>query len=434
MRPFFVLLLLSSSFLLAAESYRGEPLAGAHSHPEDKPLESEALLREIVSRHPELAFYEAEVAAAKAGRSGAGALARPELAVEIGRKRVRDVTGAVAGEGEVWSVSVTQTFEWPGRLALRKAIANTQVELAELGLARFRHALEARARTLLYGLHAAQAKADAVAEVAARFAALKQTLLAREPAGIAPELETRVIEASELALQRRAAEAELEVQAALLELNQLRGAPAGQPLRITPRPLRLGAIPDDAALLDAARENNFDYRIRRSEIEQQAGEVRLARHERRPSISVSPYASRENAGERESTVGVAVSLPLPGGARGRSAIEVAEARQRQAEVAVSVAERELEREVLLTAHTFRVKADEMARTTAASPQRFREAAELADRHFRLGAVPVGTYVEMQQSYLEALEALLANERDALEAGLKLQQLTGLTFAVVEVKP
>ena len=38
--------------------------------------------------------------------------------------------------------------------------------------------------------------------------------------------------------------------------------------------------------------------------------------------------------------------------------------------------------------------------------RFKEAAELADRHYRLGAVPVATYVELQKQYLEAVEALL----------------------------
>ena len=31
------------------------------------------------------------------------------------------VPGTLAGEGTAWSVSLSQTFEWPGRLALRKA-------------------------------------------------------------------------------------------------------------------------------------------------------------------------------------------------------------------------------------------------------------------------------------------------------------------------
>ena len=71
-----------------------------------------------------------------------------------------------------------------------------------------------------FGLHAAETKAAATREVADRFAALKETFLARDPAGITPVLETRVIEASELVLQRRATTAALEARHAVAELNQ----------------------------------------------------------------------------------------------------------------------------------------------------------------------------------------------------------------------
>jgi LPS export ABC transporter protein LptC len=40
-------------------------------------------------------------------------------------------------------------------------------------------------------------------------------------------------------------------------------------------------------------------------------------------------------------------------------------------------------------------------------------------------VPLATYVELQNSYLDAVEALLDTQSETLEAGLKLQQLTGL---------
>ena len=43
----------------------------------------------------------------------------------------------------------------------------------------------------------------------------------------------------------------------------------------------------------------------------------------------------------------------------------------------------------------KTKLDEMAAWRADAQQQFREAAELADRHYRLGAVPVTIYVEMQ---------------------------------------
>lgn len=399
---------------------------------ESPPVSLPVLVGEITANNPELKFYEAEIAAAKASTRSAAALSDPEVSLDVGRKRVKDPTGALAGSGTAWSVSVTQTFEWPGRLALRKAIANRNVELAELGLARFQNALAARARNLAYSLHVANAEAAAIREVADRFTALKETFLARDPAGVTPLLETRVIEATELAIQRRATEAELALQAALIELNQLRGAAPGAPLRVTAPALKLNDVPATDALLTAARENNFDFRMRRLELEQQGFQVRLARNERYPAVSVSPFYSQEKAGDRESVIGIGLSVPLPVSGRTRSAVDVAEARRRQAETAAVVAQRELEREVLTAANAFTTKLTESRRWAPDSVKKFREAAELADRHYRLGAVPIATYVELQKSYLDAVEALLDTQREALEAGLKLQQLTGLDFNPVEI--
>ncbi len=394
----------------------------------------DALVAAITANHPELAFYEAEIAAARTQTRTASALADPTLSTSLGQKRVYSASGALAGEGTAWSVSVTQTFDWPGRLALRKSLANGQVALAELGLARFRAALEARARTLAYGLHAAHTRAAAVREVADRFAELKENFLAREPAGLTPLLETRVIEAAELSLQRRASAAELALHAALLELNQLRGTSPDTALLITAPTLTFADAPATDALLAAARENNFDYRIRRAELEQQGFAVRLARNERRPSLSVSPFYSRESADGHESTVGLGLSLPIPVTGRSRATIDNAEARRRQAEIAALVAQRDLEREVLATAHAFATHVAEVRRWSPDTAQKFRDAASLADRHYRLGAVPIATYVELQSSYLDAIEALLDTQAEALAAGLKLRQLTGLDFNAVTVAP
>lgn len=407
----------------------GAPLRAA-----DTAIPLDALVHEVVAHHPELAFYTAEIAAAKTGTRFAGALADPELSFDLGHKRTRDLSGVLAGEGAAWSVSLAQTFEWPGRNALRKAIANRQVELAELGLARFQRAVAARARTLAFGLHAAHTKAAAVREVADRFATLRETFLAREPGGLTPQLETRVIEAGELVLQRRAIDAELAVQVALVELNQLRGSPVDAPLRIAARPLQFHDAPPFAELITTAREQNFDLKMKRVELEQQGIEVRLARHERNPAVTVRPFYAQEKAGERETTVGVGLSVPLSVGSRTRGAIDLAENRRRQAEAALQAAQRELEREVYTAAQAFATRVGETRRWAADTAEKFRESAALADRHYRLGAVPVTTYVELQHSYLEAVEAWLDTQRDALEAGLRLQQLTGLDLKAVATAP
>jgi cobalt-zinc-cadmium efflux system outer membrane protein len=299
-------------------------------------------------------------------------------------------------------------------------------------LARFRAALGARARELAYGLHTAAEKSAAAQEVAARYQTLRETFLARDPAGITPLLETRVIEAQELALKRRATEAELAAQAALTELNQLRGLAYDAPVTVGPTSLASQASPPLEQLLTAARENHFEFRMKRVELEQQGLEVSLARHERYPSLAVTPFYSQEKAGDKETVAGIGLSVPLPVTGRNRPAVEVAEARRRQAETALLVAQRSMEREVITAFQTFEAKRTEAARWQPDSVQRFREAAELADRHYRLGAVPLATYVELQGAYLDAVDAILDTQREALAAGQQLQLLTGLNFNAVRL--
>jgi cobalt-zinc-cadmium efflux system outer membrane protein len=90
----------------------------------------DALVREALAHNPEAGVYEAQIAAAKGERYTAGEWQNPELGTELGAKVVRDYHGNTLGDGVMWTLSATQTFEYPGRVALRKAIANRQIALA----------------------------------------------------------------------------------------------------------------------------------------------------------------------------------------------------------------------------------------------------------------------------------------------------------------
>lgn len=395
---------------------------GAHS--------LDTLVGEALEKNPELKFYEAEIAAAKGGRKTAGSFANPELTGGVGQKTVRG--GGFSSEGVAWSVSVMQPFEWPGRIGLRKAIANQDIELARLGLERFKVALAGRVRTLAYGLFAAQEKSAAANEVAERFKALREVLVQRDPAGLTPLLETRVIEATELNAQRKASEALLATQAALLELNQLRGKPPETSLSVGQTQLRFKAPPDRNSLTTMARTNNFEMRVRTVELAQQGFRVNLAKNERYPALSVGPFVSQERVGgERETQVGIGMSLPLPLWNRNKGSIEAATARQMQAEVSLHVTELDIQRKIIEAALTYETKLGEMAKWRPDSVQHFQEAAEVADRHYRLGAVPISTYVELQKQYLEAVEGLLDTKKEALEASVQLELLTGLPLPLLQ---
>src|SRR6478672_3515320 len=76
----------------------------------------ESLVSEALAHNPELNFYKAEIAAAKAGRKSAGLWPNPEVSGSVGQKTSRERSTGLSAEGLAWSVSVAQPFEWPGRI------------------------------------------------------------------------------------------------------------------------------------------------------------------------------------------------------------------------------------------------------------------------------------------------------------------------------
>ena len=384
----------------------------------------EQLVAEALRANPELKFYEAEIAAARAGAKSAAKLSPPELESSVGQKSVRG--SGNSGEGIAWSVALKQPIEWPGRLGLRKAIANRDIELAELGLAQFRAALAGKVRSTAHDLSVAQQRVAASRPVANRLRELREVLVAREPGGITPLLETRVIEATEVKAEHEAAEAEHDKEHLAIELNYLRGQPPNAPMRVAETPLHFGPMPELNRLYAAAATNNFELRLRVAEIEQQGFKIALTRNERFPGFTVGPVISEERAGDRERIVGLSISVPLPLWQNNRAQVEVAEARRAQAEAVLENARRQLERDVADYAHKYEHALGVLAKWRPDSIQHFQEAAELADRHYRLGAVSIGTYVELQRQYVEAVESLLDARREALAAAMRLEALTGLS--------
>ena len=416
--------------VFASRAYGGESSTTGSTKPSapTNQVTLDALVADVLEHNPELNFYSAEIAATKGEGRTAATWTNPDLSTTIGGKRA---TGdGPTAEGLAWSVSVRQTFEWPGRIPLRKAIANQQIQLAELGFAQFKTALAARARSIAFSLFASQQKAAAAREVADRFHALRQVLVQRDPAGITPELELRIVEATEITMLRKASEASVAEQAAMLELNQLSGQSWEQAIKIAPVSLSFNRAPEADALLTAARANNFEMRMRQAELEQQGFKVELAQKDAYPSFTVGPYFSQERARDRENQFGIGISMPLPLWNRNEGNIETARARQKQAETSMYVTQRNIERQVVEKALLYQTKLTEMAKWRPDSVAEFRKAAELADRHYRLGAVPIATYVELQKQYLEAVHALLETRREALEAAQQLELLTGLDVNAV----
>lgn len=384
-----------------------------------------SLVQKSLATHPELQFYEAQVDVAKGVKTKAGEIKNPDLMTGVGNWRVRDLETNGLSDGPTWAVQLTQTFEWPGRLSLRKAIAQKDIELAQLGLEQFRSALAARVRKLGWKLLAAQERTRVADEVAKRYKQLAEVLLQRDPAGVAPRLEARIIQANALNLSAEAAAARNELAEARFEMNQLLGEKPEQPLELKNEKITLNPPPALERLLTDARKKNFELRARIMDVQQQGFEVKLAENERWPSISVVPYIQRQQNQTRETQAGIGISIPLPLWNRNKGAIESARAREVQAEVMLTAQMRQLERDVAAEASHYRIHTEELAKWPGDTLESFREAAAEADEHFRLGALPLSTYTDLQQQYIDSVNAVLNSQGAAIEALLQLEQLTGI---------
>src|SRR6266481_8963919 len=337
----------------------------APAHPESVPVAPShttpaALVQEALANNPELKFYAAEIVAAKGTLKTAGTIRNPELNTTAGYKNARDNSGGPSGEGAAWSVSVNQTFEYPGRIALRKAIAKGDIALAELHLQQFRLTLAARVRTLAYSISIAEERSMAAREVADRFRSLSDVLAQRPAAGVTPLLEARIIDANTLNFRRQEREAALVAKTAAAELNQLCGRPADATLQVSTGELNLLQM-SLRTLVDAARANAFDIRIRQRELAQQGFKVALARNERFPAIAVGPYYSQENAADKEQQAGIGISLAIPLWDRNIGSIETSKAREEQAQASLLTTQREVERRVTQSAAIVEAKREEIAK-------------------------------------------------------------------------
>jgi cobalt-zinc-cadmium efflux system outer membrane protein len=417
---------LSIFFLLAPLLVRG-------AEPNPAPVEVADLVRQAVESNPEHQAYVSALAAEREAGASASSHPDPVLSLEVGRKRLRDAGGAFLDEGQVWTASLSQTFEWPERLRLRRAIADRQIEAAQLGLGRFEQALEAKATVLAYRLSRAQVRAHACEEVAERFAGLRKALVGRDPSGPAPTIELRSVEAAEVVARRRSEEARLALQQALLEMNQLRGAPSLAPLVVKAPVLALKTAPKLEELLSAARDGNFSYRMHVIESEQLSLQSDLARSDSVPGFTAGPYVSQDRVGGRETIVGLRFDIPLPVSGRSGSAERAANERKRQSKAVIAAAWREVEKDLGQTWLSYASKVDQLRMHKDDPAVRFAEAAKLAESHFRAGALSLQLFMDAQAGYLEAVDSALVIQEQAVEAGFRLRELSGVNFNPVSAR-
>lgn len=152
--------------------------------------------------------------------------------------------------------------------------------------------------------------------------------------------------------------------------------------------------------------------------------MRLAEKGRVGAISIGPYLTRERGDVQDKIMGVRATTTLPLWNRQAGDVAAAEAREAQGEAALIAARRRIQASLHADAALYRARREALAKWPVDGPQRFAEAAAEADKAFRLGAVPLAIYVQMQTGWLDALTAMLETRAGLWEARENIRILTG----------
>lgn len=393
------------------------------------PSTSSDLVAEAMHKNPEIRFYEAELAAARGDRQTAGQLINPELSTSLGGMSIVSQVDGIA-----WSATISQVFDFPGRMSLRKAIADRDIRLVEMGLLQFKSQLANEVRARAGDVILLRRKEVAARSVRERFEALIHVLIQRDSGSVSALLERRILEASLLTSDRTLTDATKAVREATAALAVLCGRAPDDRMSLSGVSTSFPTAPDLATLKQQAARTNFDLQQKRLNVAKQGLKVDLTRSERWGNITFGPYMGGQTAGNTQLEAGIVFSIPLPLWNKNKGNIEAEKARTQQAEALLGATLRDLERDLAVARAAYLAELDALSRWRPESENQFAEAAKQADEHFRLGAVPAATYVEMQRGYLEAIDSLIESRRKAWQHRMEIERLTGASLTGESVTP
>lgn len=376
---------------------------------------------------PGIGAADAGVRAAEAQRRVAGQRPNPSVNVEV--ENVVG-TGTYSGiRGAETTVGMSLPLELGGKRSARIAVADTQTARARLAVVTARADLR---------LRVTQAYNEAVASERRLLIARDQQRIATEGlraanvrvrAGRASPLEEQRADVARINADTALAQAERAVTLTHANLARLVGREPGA--------LDLGWFDRVAAAvgprLPASPEGTLALAAAEAEVATANAQVRLARSQRVPDLTVSAGARRLEATNDVAAV-FGVSLPIPLFNNGRAGIDAARAQREQAEALRRVALLDAQR-AIVTAETDLANAEANAQAAnGPALAAAQEAARIARIGYREGKFGQLDLLEAERTLAQtrsaAIDALAAYQ----DAKARLERLTARALVNTKVQP
>ena len=378
----------------------------------------EELTAEALRNNPELQVFEQSVAAAKGGVRTARTLSNPELTFAPGMRQTRE-SNASAREfhGEL---SLSQLFKFPGKRALEIAIAQRNVDLAQIALEGFRFQLAAKVRRAFYDGLAAEQIAETRRQQVAAAETFVESAKKRVEAGYASDFETVKSQAEFIAANKALRQAQIQINTARVTLNTLMGRSPSSPIKLNGALENVQPRGSRSDFIALAMARNPAIRTQSRQVEIAGLNLRSTRFGRRPDFAIGPSIEYL---QNEQTYGLSATLALPLWDQKQGAIDTATAEQKKAAGELEKTRAEIAAEVTNAAANLESSKRQLAFYSPAFLDQLKAVMAQAEQGYAQNTTTLLIYLDAKRTYFDTLAdyydslAKVAESRADLEAAV-----------------
>jgi len=353
----------------------------------------DAAIRLAQTDNPEIRVLAADIAAARGVATTAKTWQNPEISVAPGFKTVRDPSDTQF-HGDF---GLEQTFEWPGKRALRRAVAEKNIAVRQLALDGFRAQLAIQVRRAYHTLLATRE----VVGLREQRLNLDRSFLAaakkKVEGGFAPEFEATKAEVEVVGAQKNLREAQAQLDTARVTLNVLMGRAPTEPLAVAGALDGNLQVPDSSRLMEQALLRNPVVKVQEAEAERSGLSLQSIRKSRLPDFKVGP--SLEYTRD-EQIIGFGLTLPLPLWDNKKGEVASATAAQEKALAELDKLRREILGDVTTAGQNLTAAKDSLAFYTLDLRNKLKTALDAAALGYTEGRTPLLLYLEAQRMYFD----------------------------------
>ena len=383
-------------------------------------LTLDVAIRLALENNPDIRVLSADIASARGEVTTAKTWENPEISISPGFKTIRDPSDTQF-HGDF---GLEQTFEWPGKRALRRALAEKNVAVRQLALAGFRSQLAIQVRRTYFTVLATREVVGLREQRLTLAQSFVDAARKKVEGGFAPEFEATKAEVEVVTAQKSLREAQAKHDASRVTLNTLMGRKPTEPLIVAGALNDSVALPNQFTLLEQALAQNPSIKIQEAEAERTGLSLQSIRKSRLPDFKVGPNLEYTRD---EQIVGFGLSLPLPFWDKKKGEIATATAEQQKALAELDKLRREILRDVTIASQNLSAAKDELAFYTPALRDRLKTALDAAAQNYAEGRMPVLLYLESQRSYFDTQADYFETLQKLCEAQAELESAAGASL-------